>query len=103
MISNLRYEGRPLLRLLELYVLRAIDELPQLEQQVLERMAPKLRAIYGGNGKWQAIAAAVRLDSDMPESIREVWVKNLEVARANGVELSPQMFAEMFVDENLSL
>lgn len=28
MASNPRYDGKPLLRLLELYVLRAIDELP---------------------------------------------------------------------------
>ena len=103
MTNNRRYDGKPLLRLLELYTLRAIDELPQAEQQTLERMAPKLRAIYGGNGQWhEAVAAAVHMPADMPVAIRDMWARNLEIARAKGVTLEPQAFAEMFVDENLA-
>jgi hypothetical protein len=102
MASNPRYDGKPLLRLLELYVLRSIDELPPPDQQALERMAPKLHAIYGGNGEWhEAVAAAVHMPADMPVAIRDMWVRNLEIARTNGATLHPQMFAEMFVDENL--
>jgi hypothetical protein len=102
MAGNPRYDGKPLLRLLELYVLRAIGELSQAEQQTLERMASNLQAIYGGNGKWhEAVAAAIHMPADMPVAIRDMWAKNLEIAHANGVTLSPQMFAEMFVDENL--
>lgn len=103
MVSNPRYGGKPLLRLLELYVLRVIGELPQAEQQTLERMAPKLQTIYGGNGEWhEAVAAAVQMPADMPIAIRSMWAKDLEIARANEVTLHPQMFAEMFVDENLA-
>jgi hypothetical protein len=66
-------------------------------------MAPKLRAIYGGNGEWhEAVAAAIHMPSNMPAAIRHTWARNLEIARANGVVLHPQMFAEMFVDENLA-
>ena len=102
MANNPRYDGKPLLRLLELYVLRAIDELPPMEQQALERMAPKLHAIYGGNGAWhEAVAAAVHLPADIPAAIRDLWARNLEIARTNDTPLVPQMFAEMFVDENL--
>ena len=101
MASNPRYDGKPLLRLLELYVLRAIVELPQTEQRTLERMAPKLQAIYGGNGEWQEAVAAVHMPADMPAAIRDMWAKSLEIARANGVTAAPQKFAEMFVDENL--
>jgi hypothetical protein len=33
-----------------------------------------------------------------------MWEKNLEIARANNVPaLTPQKFAEMFVDENLTM
>jgi hypothetical protein len=39
---------------------------------------------------------------EMPEAIRDLWVKNLGIARANGVTLHPQEFAEMFVDENFA-
>jgi hypothetical protein len=103
MSDNPRYDGKPLLRLLELYALMAIDELPQTDRQTLERMAPKLRAIYGGDGEWhEAVAAAVRMPADMPAAFQDMWTRNLEIERANGVTLPPQMFAEMFVDENLA-
>lgn len=102
MTSNPRYDGKPLLRLLELYVLMSINELSPAEHQALERMAPKLHAIYGGEGEWhEAVAAAVHMTADMPVAIRDMWARNLEIARTNGVILHPQIFAEMFVDENL--
>ena len=104
MSDNDRYDGKPLLRLLELYILKAIGELPLVELETLTRLAPKLQAVYGGNGQWdEAVGAAVHMPADMPQSIREMWDKNLEIARANNVPpLSPQKFAEMFVDENLT-
>jgi hypothetical protein len=101
--DNVRYDGKPLLRLLELYVLKALDELPALEQETLTRMAPKLQTVYGGDGTWHgALEAAVHMPADMPQQIRDMWAKNLEIAQANNVPaLTPQKFAEMFVDENL--
>ncbi|HJT43109.1 MAG TPA: hypothetical protein VJ750_06365 [Rhizomicrobium sp.] len=103
MSDNSRYDGKPLLRLLELYILKAIDELPLPEQETLDRMAPKLQAVYGGNGTWHgALETAVHMPADMPQQIRGMWEKNLEIAQANYVPaLSAQKFAEMFVDENL--
>jgi hypothetical protein len=99
-----RYAGKPLLRLLELYVLKALGELPVLEQETLDRMAPKLQAVYGGNGSWHgALEAAVHMPADMPQQIRGMWAKNLEIAGTNNIPaLSAQKFAELFVDENLT-
>jgi hypothetical protein len=103
MPDSKRYEGRPLHRLLELYVLESIGELSQSDRQNLEKMAPKLKQLYGGGESWhEAIAAAVRLPSDTPSAIRAMWEKNLETARSSGVTLTPQRFAEMFVDDNFS-
>ncbi len=103
METNPRYDGKPLLRLLELYVLKEIGELSQEEQTTLEQMAPKLQTIYGGGGEWhEAVAAAVRMPANMPVAIRDMWSKNLEIAQANGVTLHPQMFAEMAVDSNFA-
>src|SRR4051812_23566191 len=104
MSDNPRYDGRPLLRLLEFYILNAIDELPLPEQEALDRMAPKLQGLYGGSGPWhEAVAAAVQMPPETPAAIRDMWTKNLEIARANGVApLAPQKFAEMVVDENLA-
>ena len=99
-----RYDGKPLLRLLELYVLKALGELPALEEDTLAKLAPKLQTIYGGNGTWDgAIETAVRMPADMPGQIRDLWAQNLQIAQAKNVPaLSAQQFAELFVDENLT-
>jgi hypothetical protein len=104
-MNDNRYEGKPLLRLVELYVLHLLDELPAAEQETMNKLAPKLQTVYGGNGAWhEAIAAAVHMPAEMPQFIRDMWEKNLEIARANNVPaLTPQKFAEMFVDENLTM
>ena len=101
MHSNSRYDGQPLLRLLECYVLWAIGELPEAQANSLLEMTPKLRSVYGSKGAWQEIVAGtVGMTSEMPEHLRALWARNLEIARQNGVLLSPQRFAEMVVDDN---
>src|SRR6266545_6469349 len=101
--SNSRYQGKPLLRLLECYVLWAIEELPKTEASTLCEMTPKLQAVYRTQGNWQqVIAAAVNLPSNMPTLIWDAWAKNTEIARKSGVTPAPQQFAEMFVDQNLT-
>ena len=100
--SNPRYQGKPLLLLLESYVLWAIDELSETRADTLEKMTPKLRSVYGVEGNWQeVIAAAVELPPTLPAMIRELWLRNREIARENNVTLTAQKFAEMFVDQNL--
>ena len=65
-------------------------------------MTPKLQAVYDAQGDWQqVIAVAVQLPPNMPEMIRDLWARNSEIARKNQATLTPQQFAEMFVDENL--
>jgi hypothetical protein len=103
MATNPRYDGQPLLRLLELYVLWVIGELSQESEDGLKKMAPKLQSIYGGDGQWHdAIAQAMHMPEGMPAAIRDMWARNLEIARVNNVTLTPQQFAEMFVDNNFA-
>jgi hypothetical protein len=45
-----RYEGKPFLRLLECYVLSAIDELTDEQCAALSALEPKLRELYGVQG-----------------------------------------------------
>jgi hypothetical protein len=100
---NKRYDGKPFLKLLDSYVLWAIDELPPENAQALTEMTPKLRSTYDNGGDWQQIVCAVmKLPPNMPGLIRELWVKNTEIARKNGATLTPIEFAEMFVDCNLT-
>lgn len=97
-----RYQGKPLLRLLECYVMSAIGELSESDSKAMTDMTPKLHSVYGTKGTWQeAIEKAVKLPANMPEMIRGMWTKNSEIARVKKLKLSPQQFAEMFVDQNL--
>jgi hypothetical protein len=101
-LSETRYEGKPLLRLLECYVLAKIECLSQKDEKALIALGPKLRTLYNVAGNWQhVIECVMHLPPDIPAQIRNLWVKNTEIARTNGVTLEPQQFAEMFVDQNL--
>jgi hypothetical protein len=89
------------LKLIELYVLKAIGELSRNREDRLNAMAPKLQVTFGGGGQWHdAIEAAVRMDADTPQQLRDMWARNQEIARAQSVMLTPQKFAEMVADEN---
>ena len=98
-----RYEGKPLLRLLECYALWAIGELSERESLAMERLTPNLQKLYRATGTWQEVLAQVMdLPPTMPGMIRDLWTKNTSIAKANNLNLSPQQFAEMFVDANLA-
>lgn len=98
-----RYTGKPLLRLLELYVIWAVGKLSDEDASRLQGMAPKLTEMYGGDGTWQsALATTMQMPENLPELIREMWAKNQTIASVNKVDLQPQQFAEMFVDSNLT-
>jgi hypothetical protein len=104
MVGNPRYYRKPLVLLLEFYVLRAIGELPQDKEDVMNAMAPRLQDLFGGGGRWHdALEAAVHMEADTQEKLRGMWARNLEVARANGEKLTAQQFAERVVDESFPL
>jgi hypothetical protein len=98
-----RYAGKPLLRLLECYVLSAIGMLDPADQEKLTALAPQLSRVYRKTGTWiEILAAEMELPDQLPSLIARTWQRNQEIASANGIELSPQQFAEMFVDQNLA-
>lgn len=89
--SNPRYDGKPLLRLIELYVLWAIGQLSAPDASAMEAMTPKLRKVYATDGTWQQIIAGVlHFPPDLPGAIRELWDKNIAIAKQNCVVLPPQ-------------
>ena len=52
-MTNPRYNGKPLLRLLELYVLHVIGEISADDAERMVAMTPKLREIYGHSGEFR--------------------------------------------------
>jgi len=98
-----RYAGKPLLRVLECYVLWAIGELGEVEQAKLCGMEPQLRQALKQQGNWrEVVEKTMELPANMPELIRANWMKNQGIALQQGIELTGQHFAEMFVDNNLT-
>lgn len=96
-----RYQGKPLLRLLECYVLHAIGELTESQQRALREITPRLRELHGGVGEWPGLVEhAAGLSSELPEKIRALWQSNL-AAIPPTPRLKPQPFAERFVDITL--
>ena len=100
-----RYDKKPLLRLLECYVLDAIGELTAEHRTALEEMQPLLIKAFGKAGTWdQVIAARMELPPALPSQIKELWHKNLaRIGRVKGATLDPEDFARLFVDENFPL
>jgi hypothetical protein len=96
-----RYEGKPFLRLLECYVLAAIDQLDERQRETLRHMEPKLASIYNRNGTWlEIIRDEMEFPESLPMKIREVWESNLARVRASGVVIDPNEFAMTFVEQN---
>lgn len=96
-----RYEGRPLLRLLECYVLFAIDQLDVDQLEILRRMEPKLALTYNRTGTWsQIIHDEMGFPDSLPMKIREVWNSNLASIRKSGQAIDPNEFAKTFIDQN---
>lgn len=102
-MNNPRYHGKPTLRLLECYVLKAIDALSPADAENLAAMQPKLAQIYSRSGTWdQLIASSMHLPDNMPGLIQNMWRKHQQTAADKGIPLTPQHFTEMFVDHNLA-
>ena len=98
MSQHTRYEGKPLLRLVELYVLHAIGQLAQSDEKALLKLAPKLASLYGREGSWREILAAeLRLPSDFETQVMQAWRTRQAVSGSQ----SAQVFAEEFVDRYL--
>lgn len=93
--DNPRYEGQPLLRLLELYVLHHIGQLSGEDEAGLKAMAPKLRQTWGRDGEWhELVSGAVNLPAEFPAHVRRLWERERDT-------VAPEQFARMVIDANV--
>lgn len=99
-MTNPRYDGKPLLRLVELWVLWVIDEIEPTEATRLAEMEPNLRATWSLDGPWHAmIEQQLELPPAMRDDLRAMWQRNLETARDNNVPPPSEMFAQSIADQ----
>ncbi|MBL8267521.1 hypothetical protein [Steroidobacter sp.] len=98
-----RYLGKPLLKLVDSFVLECIGELDPKSEAGLRAMEPKLQQIYNCSGTWEdIIIAQLQFDPNIRTEIREMWLQNQEIAKEHNRTLSPLQFVEMFVEKNVT-
>ena len=93
-----RYKGRPLLLILDNYVLDCIGELPPDQQKGVGSL---VQQVWGGTADWKkTVRSILSLTKVMDENIRQLWETNQQIAKENNETLHPVQFAKMLVDEN---
>lgn len=98
-----RYEGRPLVMLLDNYVLWAMGELPAETEGKLAQMAPYLHKTFKAQGSWQDVVAKVmEFPAQLPADLHALWQRNLDIARTRKETLDPVQFAQAIVDQNFA-
>ncbi|MCC9606685.1 hypothetical protein LOC68_16620 [Blastopirellula sp. JC732] len=96
-----RYEGKPFVRLIECYILSAIDELPAVYEQKLVEMVPALKETYNIEGTWREVVAEVmQFPDSIDEELRGMWNHNQAIAAQKNQILSAEAFAQAVVDQN---
>ena len=95
-----RYRGKPLLPVLENYVLHCIGALDPERYQLTQKLVQRT---FGGGADWkQTLRGVLHLEEGLDEQLRTMWRRNQEIATANGAVLHPAQFAEMIVDQNFA-
>jgi len=95
-----RYKGRPLLVILDNYVLDCIGELTPEQQQGLARL---VKPVFGGGDDWKkTMRDVLHLEDSIDQQIKQMWEANKIKAKEMGTELHPVQYAKMFVDSNFA-
>jgi hypothetical protein len=101
--SNLepeRYEGRPLILILDNYILDSIGELPSDKKALITSIVQK---VFGGGADWKkTVRDVLQLSETIEDNIRSLWAENKKIAAQNNAELHPVQFAKMIVDDNFA-
>jgi hypothetical protein len=95
-----RYRGRPLLVVLENYVLDTIGALPTEKQSIVSGLVSR---VFGGGEDWKkTVRDQLRFDDSIDAVLREMWERNQQLAVQQQTVLHPVQFAKMVVDDNFA-
>src|SRR5436309_2269888 len=95
-----RYRGRPLMIILENYVLAAIGSLPPKANQQLAEM---VKSVFGGGDDWQkTVREQLGLADSLDDALHDMWQRNQMISKQQQIGLDPVQFAKMVVDENFA-
>ncbi|HLX63856.1 MAG TPA: hypothetical protein VKX17_21470 [Planctomycetota bacterium] len=94
-----RYTGRPLIALLEMFVLEYIGELDPKRRA----LAQKLVHSTWGKGNWLEVTRKqLKIKEGIGDYLKKKWRENLVIAREKNLSLTPNDFAVAIVDANWS-
>ena len=97
--KNSRYTGKPMLALLEMYVLDSIGCLTSNKKLLAEQLVQKT----WGSGEWQSVVRArIGFKDEIDDFLRLRWTEHQELARRNDFTISPEEFAMQTVDINFA-
>ena len=98
-----RYAGKPFLKLVDAFVLDCIGELDVSQAALLIQATPMFQKTYSRPGTWQEIVMSeLQFESNIVAAIQGMWARNQDIAKQNGVTLTPMEFVEMFVENNVT-
>ena len=93
-----RYEGRPLILVLDNYVLATLGQLSEDQEA---GTADLVRQVFGGGPDWRStVRATLGLGPGFDDEIRSLFERNRAVAKRLGDELHAVHFAKKVVDES---
>jgi hypothetical protein len=91
-----RYAGKPVLLLLESYVLSAIGALPPERHAKVRSL---VQTVYGGGSDWaKTVRGTLGLNEETEREFRALW----EQSRKDSPQLGAEEFARMVVEANFS-
>lgn len=95
-----RYAGRPLLILLENYILSTIGHLTPEKEAINASITQR---IFGGGEDWRGtLRGTLRLEATVDEDLCRMWGEQQAAARDAGAAAVPEDFARRVADENFA-
>jgi hypothetical protein len=92
-----RYRGRPIILVLEAYVLDTLGELPPRMQELVPELVQ--RAFGGSGGDWKAtVRQQLRWKPEMDQAILDDWKRYQAKAEKEGQVANSLDFAQQFAD-----
>jgi len=97
-----RYTGKPFLRFVDAWVLKAIGHLDPATEGYCKAMVPQLEQSFDVKGSWeQIVEQQMKFGPDLSAQILKIWTDGkARFAAGNGEAPDPVQFAMIFVDRN---
>ena len=97
-----RYGTKPLLILIESYVLDCIGQLGSDRAKLAEEMAARaFRAAQSADWKG-LIRGQLALSPTLDAEVRQLWTQNVQERKSRGIDVDPLAFARAFADDNFA-